>query len=174
MAHYKSMYDSEFLYAYDLNGTDVDVQIVAVKGGELTGEGGRKSKKPFLSLAGFDKKLAINKTNGKTIASIYGADADAWAGKWITLYATTTQFGGEVKDCIRIRPVAPRRGETKRGLFDLDAAIAAFESATTVGEIDAVRAQLKNAPVAHHAALKVAAESARARVAATTVTDTVP
>jgi len=107
--HYKKMFDDkEHLYAFDLDGREVTVQIDKCFAGELAGEKGRKSKKPMLKFVGKEKKLAINKTNGKTIASLYGTDTDGWAGKWITIYPTTTDFGGETVDCIRIRPQVPQ------------------------------------------------------------------
>jgi hypothetical protein len=107
------MYDSEYLYAWDLQGKDITVTIAKVRGVELVAEGGRKAKKPCVWFEGKDKGLAINKTNGKTIAALYGAQAEDWIGKRITLYPTTTQMGGETKDCIRIRNRVPP--EQKRG-----------------------------------------------------------
>src|SRR5688500_15027782 len=109
--HYRRMYDdSEMLYAYDLEGAqgrDVVVVIEKVYGGELTGEKGRKTKKPFVKFAGRDKKLALNKTNGKAIATLYGSNTDDWVGKPIAIYATTTEYNGEQRECIRVRPQRP-------------------------------------------------------------------
>ncbi len=109
MPDYRRMFDDkEHLYAYDLEGREVTIQIEKVSAGELMGEKGRKSKKPMIKFVGKDKKLAVNKTNGKTIAKLYGKDTDDWAGKWITIYPTTTEFGGETMDCIRVKPIEPR------------------------------------------------------------------
>lgn len=114
---YRRMYDdSEMLYAYDLEaagGRDVVVVISKVYAGELTGEKGRKSKKPFVQFEGRDKKLALNKTNGKAIATMYGKDTAQWPGKPIAIYATTTEYNGEQRDCIRIRPRAPEMPQRK-------------------------------------------------------------
>lgn len=107
MTDYRLLYDSDYLYAFHLQGRDVTVEIEAVKGGELVGEGGRKAKKPIVKFKGKDKPLALNKTNGKIIAGMYGSDTTKWTGKSITLYPTTTNFGGETKDCIRVRPKVP-------------------------------------------------------------------
>lgn len=118
MPDYRRMYDDkENLYAYDLpQGKDVVVCIDRCTAGELMGDKGRKSKKPMLSFKGETKKLALNKTNGKTIAKLYGKETDDWAGKWITIYATTTEFGGETVDCIRVRPQVPQsRAAGKNG-----------------------------------------------------------
>ena len=110
MPHYKSMFDaSEFLFSYDLDGKDVIAQIVKVEAGTITGKDGRKARKPMITFKGSPKKLAINKTNGATLAKLYGADVKQWIGKWVTLYPTTTSFGGETVECIRIRPSVPDR-----------------------------------------------------------------
>ena len=108
MPHWKSMMDRDFIYAFDLNGKDVTVKIARVVGGELTGPGGRKSKKPVIHFEGKEKGLALNSTNCKTIAALYGNYTEKWVGRSITLYGTTTQMGGETVECIRIRPQIPR------------------------------------------------------------------
>src|SRR5688572_24665427 len=110
MSHYRTMYDeSDMLYAHDLGGREVTLTIKKAYAGELVGEKGRKTRKPFLEFVEpkSKKKLALNKSNGKTIARLYGTDATKWEGKQITLYPTTTEFGGETVECIRIRPVVP-------------------------------------------------------------------
>ena len=108
---YRRWYDdSGMLYAYDLEdaqGRDVVVQIEKAWGGEVTGDKGRKSKKPIIKFVGRDKTLALNKTNGKTIAKLYGKDGTKWAGKWIALFVSTVDYDGETRDCIRIRPRQP-------------------------------------------------------------------
>jgi hypothetical protein len=110
------MMDRDYLYAFDLEGKDRTLTIERVIGGELTANGGKKSKKPLLyfreSKSG--KPLALNSTNAKTIASIYGSnDTDDWIGKRVTLYPTVTQFGSEQVECIRIRPTKPQEPRGK-------------------------------------------------------------
>ncbi len=107
MADYRLLYDSEYLYAFHLQGKETTVKIAKVTGGELVGEGGRKAKKPIVWFEGKEKPLALNKTNGRAIATLYGPDTAKWIGQLITIYPTTTQFGGEQKDCVRVRPVKP-------------------------------------------------------------------
>jgi hypothetical protein len=123
--HYKSMFDaSEYLFAYDLDAKDVTVQIASVSAGSITGKDGRKAKKPMVVFRGSPKKLALNKTNGSIIAKLYGPNTKAWVGKWITLYPTTTSFGGEVVECIRIRPTVPtppRKGATDEPPTEVEA-----------------------------------------------------
>lgn len=103
---YRTMFDSEYLGAWDLP-RDVTVTIATVKAGQLVGEKGRTAKKPIITFAGKTKAFAANKTNCKTIAAMYGTDTREWIGKRITLYATTTEFGGKQMDCIRVRPQVP-------------------------------------------------------------------
>jgi len=106
---YRSLYSKDYIGAWDLQDKDVTVTITRVKGGELTAPGGRKSKKPIVYMKGTEKGFAINATNGKTIASLYGNFVQDWVGKRITIYKSTTRSpngDGEV-ECIRVRPNAP-------------------------------------------------------------------
>ena len=107
MLHYKTFFDpGEFIEAADLAGRDVVVQIESVTAGKV-GRGKQESRKPIVAMVGKVKKLAVNKTNGRVIAVLYGPDVSVWKGKFITLYGTTTSFGGETVECIRIRPTVP-------------------------------------------------------------------
>lgn len=111
MTHYRQLYDRDYLGSWDLpeNGDKV-FTIERCVGGELTGNGGKKNKKPLISFVGNDKKLVCNVTNAKAIAGMYGSHVEKWAGKRITLYVSTTRdpsTGGEIP-CIRVRPQAPQ------------------------------------------------------------------
>ena len=109
MPHWKSMTDSEWLFVWDLGGVERHVQVDRVIGATLTGQKGRKTKKPCVYFKGVEKPLALNATNAKTITAIVGSpDTDKWLGQWVTLYPATTQDpDGQTVDCIRIRPKAP-------------------------------------------------------------------
>lgn len=112
----RAMFDKEFLYAYDLQGKDVTVEIASVKQGKLTGTGGKSNKKPVLYFKGKEKGLGLNITNARIIAGMYGSfDGDKWLGKAITLYPTTTTFGSATVECIRIRPNIPGNGKARNG-----------------------------------------------------------
>ena len=117
MAHWKKLMDpKEFLFAHDLDGRDVTVTIEKVVGGKLKGENGKESKKPVAHIKGTPKKLALNVTNCKTIEQLFGTgDADKWRDLRVTLFPTTTDFGGKTVDCIRIRPSHPKPSDGKRG-----------------------------------------------------------
>ena len=108
MPDYRSMYDREYLGEWDLAGREVTVTIREVKGGELTAQGGRKSKKPIVYFStdkgvALDKGLCLNKTNGKMIAGLYGTKTEEWIGKRITMYPAMTQFGSDTMPCIRVK-----------------------------------------------------------------------
>lgn len=116
---YRSLYDKDFIGAWDLKDKDVVVTITKVVGGSLTAPGGRKSKKPVVYMRGTEKGFALNATNGKTIAGMYGNIVENWVGKKITLYKSMTrspQGDGDV-ECIRVRPTAPvsKQDETAPG-----------------------------------------------------------
>ena len=108
---YRSLYDKEFIGAWDLkDDKDTTVTITKVVGGNLVGQGGRKSKKPIVYMKGTEKGFAVNATNGKTIATMYGKNIEDWIGKRITLYKSTTRdpSGGDAEvECIRVRPRVP-------------------------------------------------------------------
>ena len=106
--HWKSMTERDYIFAFDLNGKDVTVEISRVVAGELTSAGGRKTKKPVVFFKGKEKGLALNATNAKAIASLYGNYVEKWVGQSVTLYPTTTQMGGDTVECIRVRPSIPR------------------------------------------------------------------
>ena len=108
---YSSLYDKDYIGAWDLkDDKDVTVTITKVVGGNLVGSGGRKTKKPIVYMKGTEKGFAVNATNGKTIAGMYGKNIEDWVGKRITLYKSTTRdpSGAEAEvECIRVRPRAP-------------------------------------------------------------------
>lgn len=110
MPDYRTMFDSDWTRAWDLGGEERVVMIVKVVAGVLEDPRRKKrDKKPILTLKGWPKPLALNKTNSRTIAAMYGNKTEAWIGKRIALYTDRTrdpQTGSDV-DCIRIRPTAP-------------------------------------------------------------------
>lgn len=110
---YRSLYDKDYIGAWDIKDKDVTVTITSVKGGQLVGPGGRKTKKPVIYMRGTEKGFALNATNGKAIAGMYGNHVEGWVGKKITLYKSTTRNpngDGEV-ECIRVRPTVPADGK---------------------------------------------------------------
>ncbi len=111
MPDYRTMFDSEYLGAWDLvdedgRPVDIHVTIARVEPKKVKGPRG-ESLKPVISFQGVAKALLANKTNSKTIATMYGTKTEAWSGKRVTLYATRTNSPDGEVECIRIRPTAP-------------------------------------------------------------------
>lgn len=121
--HWKKFMDKELLGAHDLDGRDVTVVIVEVDGGEIS-NGNKKNKKPIAKIMSqngrpLEKKLALNATNCRILEQLSGSpDVDKWRGLAIVLFGTTTQFGGQTVDCIRIRPYPPKNDKGRNGNAD--------------------------------------------------------
>ena len=106
----RTMFDSDYLGAWNVAGKDYNVTIESIVGAEVTGDGGKKNKKPLIRFKGVKKALVCNKTIMKTLFAMFGThSAKAMIGKRITLYATTCRgaAGGTV-DCVRVRPTSPK------------------------------------------------------------------
>jgi hypothetical protein len=112
------MYPSKWLKAADLVGKDVTLTIARVvkelvkmrKRTDRTNENGEEECWIIYFAEGRDPKkgwILNREKNPHAIRDLYGAKADDWIGKRITLYPTTTNVGGEIKPCIRVRPTAP-------------------------------------------------------------------
>lgn len=104
----------------------------------------RGAKLPYLT----------NATANKTLATLYGNKPASWVGKRITLYRTTTDFGGQTVDCIRIRPRKP--GDKQHDQLPDESA------AAPIDETNADR----SAPGAHRALSDTELDAARDRAAA--------
>jgi len=101
--HVSLMFPSEYLCAADLQGQDFTLMIAVVEQKSLRMDDGTMEPKWILSFQGAQKKMVLNKTNAKMIASIHGKDSDDWLQKEVTLYPTTCQSFGETVECIRVR-----------------------------------------------------------------------
>jgi hypothetical protein len=53
--------------------------------------------------------LSLNQTNLKTLVLAYGKDTDNWIDKDLELYGGETQFNGEVKQSVLIKPISPSK-----------------------------------------------------------------
>ena len=107
---YRSLYDKDYLGSWDVEAGEVTLTIIRVVGGTLTRPGGKQNKKPVCYFRETKKGFAVNPTNGKSIATMYGKAIEGWVGKRITLYMSMTR-DPERKDseteCIRVRPNIP-------------------------------------------------------------------
>jgi hypothetical protein len=108
---YREFYEKDYLGAWNLTESgELTLTMIECLQGELNSPGVKKTtKKPVLRFKETDKKMALNVTNGKTIATLYGNKVSAWAGKRITLFKSMTRnpAGGDDVECLRVRPKVP-------------------------------------------------------------------
>ena len=69
---------------------------------QLVGQGQAAEQKICVTFNEYSKPLALNKTNLKRIAGLYTTDANAWIGKAVLLYRSTTDFAGKITQCLRL------------------------------------------------------------------------
>lgn len=106
---YRTLFDEKWLKCWDLNGKDWTLVIEKVEAGEIENQQKRtKERKPMIWFKGAKKPLLANKTICKVIATLYTNEVKNWLGKSLTLFPTTTQFGKETVDCIRVRTQIPK------------------------------------------------------------------
>lgn len=104
--HWKKLTDPRFIGVYALpnEGDDLTVEITHVTYEKITMMGGKKEMHTIAHLKG-QKPLILNKTNSLSIEKLYSPYIETWAGKLITLYASTTNMGKEKNvPCLRVRP----------------------------------------------------------------------
>lgn len=104
--HWKQLMNPEFLGAYSLpSGQDLVVTIACVDNREIVGAQGKKEILTVATMVN-EKPMILNTTNCKSLAKLFGNHIEDWADKSITLFASTTKFGGEIVECLRIKPEA--------------------------------------------------------------------
>ena len=96
----RKCFPSKWLECADLDGQVHTLTIVRISIEEV---GKQKEQRPAVWFDGVSKGLVLNKTNGNTIAAIYGFETDGWIGKQIMIYPTETEFGGKMVSCIRVK-----------------------------------------------------------------------
>ncbi len=128
--HWKRLINPDYIGAYSLTeGEDLTVKIDFVQLEEITGTGGKKEDCTVAHLVN-QKPMILNVTNSKTIAKLYGPYIQDWAGKMVTLYASTTKMAGELVECLRIRPKVAERVAKPISEDRLDKAITAIKAGT--------------------------------------------
>jgi hypothetical protein len=107
--HWKKLVDPRYIGAYALpNGDDITVTIERVQLETVTMMGGKKEDHTICYIKG-QKPMILNVTNSKSIHKLYGPFIEDWAGKQITLFASTAKLGNELVECLRIRPSVAKK-----------------------------------------------------------------
>jgi hypothetical protein len=102
-----SAFPSKYLKAADVE-TNVLVTISRVDI-ETVGQFDDETK-PIVYFNEFDRGLVLNKTNSRTIASLYGSETNGWVGRKILLYSTMVDFQGKQVEAIRVKRPAQTAG----------------------------------------------------------------
>ena len=105
--HWKQLVNMDYLGAYALpDGNDLTLTIQKVTKELVTGNSGRKEQCMVMYFKEPNyKPMILNRTNSKSIQTLVGSPyVEDWAGHKVTLYGSTTRFGGDVVECLRIRP----------------------------------------------------------------------
>jgi hypothetical protein len=130
LTHWKALDEQRFLGVYALpNGEDMTVTISHVQKETITTTGGKKDV--TIAYLVETKPMILNKTNRKAIEKLYKTPyIELWAGKRITLHASTTKMGGEMTECLRIRPKIPTDAKETLGDARMDKALEAVQKGT--------------------------------------------
>lgn len=108
MPDFRTMFDSDYLKAWHLDGKPRTLTIAKVEAGSIENRKAKKQDRmPFVFFKNVARPLGLNKTNAKAIAGIYGTRTEEWVGKRVTIFPTTTSFGNDTVDCIRVKPGIP-------------------------------------------------------------------
>jgi hypothetical protein len=107
--HYKKLINPDYLGAYSLEpGQDMILTIKSVGKEMITGTGGKQEECIVCRWVEDQKPMILNVTNCKTISKMLKTPyVEKWAGHRVQIYATTTKFGGDTVECLRIRKDPP-------------------------------------------------------------------
>ena len=107
--HFKRLINPDYLGAYSLDpGKDMILTIKSVGKEMITGTGGKQEECIVCHWVENQKPMVLNITNCKTISKMLKTPyVEKWAGHKVQIYATTTKFGGDTVECLRIRKDPP-------------------------------------------------------------------
>lgn len=97
----RTAFPSKWLNVHDLKGTPRTLSIRDVSVEKIGDD-----TKPVIWFVGAQKGFGLNKTCASMLERLFGPETNAWIGQNVVLYPTTTEFKGDVVDCIRVRGAA--------------------------------------------------------------------
>lgn len=100
---FSELYPGRFLHADILKGKKVTLTVKSVDIENMEkDEKKKKEPKVVVSFVERPLDLVFAKTNGHCCKRMFGSDPHEWIGKRITLFPSTTKFGFETVECIRV------------------------------------------------------------------------
>lgn len=115
LTHWKNQFNYDYLGAYSLpDGKDVILTLKETKKEMVTGANGQKSECFVAYFHENAKPMILNKTNCKTIEKLFNTpNIEEWVNKQIQIGSTRINAFGEMTDCLRVRPFAPKLSEER-------------------------------------------------------------
>lgn len=98
------VYPSKYLKSADLQGRIAKLKIINI-GYEQIGTDHRL----VLYFQNKEKGLVLNKTNGRTIADVFGDETDNWIGAELDVFSMKVDMQGRMVDGLRVRVPPPRQ-----------------------------------------------------------------
>jgi hypothetical protein len=102
------LFPSRYLRTSDVGENDL---VLTIEGVTFEVLGDKKETKPVVSFKETPKVLVLNKTNGNTLAHLYGPKVANWRDKKIALYTTEVSFQGAPMLGIRVRMRPPAQSQ---------------------------------------------------------------
>jgi len=100
MTNVNDIYQSNYLTATDLQGKEPTVTITEVQIAKMN-DG---QAKLCIHVNNRPKGIVLNKTNAKSIATLYGDESSRWIGRKIKLVTVWTDYQGKPVQAIRVVP----------------------------------------------------------------------
>ncbi len=91
-------FPSKYLKASDLQGRSISVKIR-----EVVSETIGQDQRTVMYFVGKQKGMVVNRTNGMTIAEIWGPETDAWIGGELEIFSMKVPYQGKLTDGLRVR-----------------------------------------------------------------------
>ena len=115
LTHWKNQFNYDYLGAYSLpDGKDIILTLKETKKEMVTGSNGQKSECFVAYFHENAKPMILNKTNCKTIEKLFNTPIiEEWVNKQIQIGSTRINAFGEMTDCLRVRPFAPKLSEER-------------------------------------------------------------
>lgn len=115
LTHWKNQFNYDYLGAYSLpDGKDIVLTLKETKKEMVTGANGQKSECFVAYFHENAKPMILNKTNCKTIEKLFNTpNIEEWVNKQIQIGSTRINAFGEMTDCLRVRPFAPKLSEER-------------------------------------------------------------
>ena len=106
MTTVQDLFPSKYLKASDAE-IDLVLTIAKVTKEKMQNRDGEEEIKPVISFTESQKSMVLNKTNGDTLAALFGDTIENWTGQKVILCAVDVDAFGKIQKALRFRAEAP-------------------------------------------------------------------